>query len=140
LDRITDFLAEDEVTDRVSSSIVSSQSSSEEDGFGIMNASFKWNEGDAVQNRDKNIVNPHPIVTPHAISSSDNETMESEPDIWLDSSLLAESTDNQFELKDISVIFPQNKLSVIIGPTASGKTAFLVRYFAFLCFSADGGE
>lgn len=124
------------MTDRVASSTISPESSSKEGGFGVMNASFKWNEGDSAKHGDKNIGNPHPIVAPLVISE-DDQTSASEPSIWLDGSLLAESTDNRFELKDISVIFPENKLSVIIGPTASGKTALLVCYFAFPCFPAD---
>ena len=37
--------------------------------------------------------------------------------------------DRKFQLKDITVVFPQGKLSVIMGPTASGKTALLVCCF-----------
>ncbi|KAF8133513.1 P-loop containing nucleoside triphosphate hydrolase protein, partial [Mycena galopus ATCC 62051] len=33
---------------------------------------------------------------------------------------------NRFELRDISVLFPEGKLSIITGPTASGKTALLM--------------
>jgi hypothetical protein len=35
--------------------------------------------------------------------------------------------DVRFELRDINIVFPEGKLSVITGPTASGKTALLVR-------------
>ncbi|KAJ7591990.1 P-loop containing nucleoside triphosphate hydrolase protein [Mycena floridula] len=48
-----------------------------------------------------------------------------------DSNFIADSAgdapDNpQFELRDISVSFPEGKLSVVTGPTASGKTALLM--------------
>ena len=33
-----------------------------------------------------------------------------------------------FELRDISVRFPPGELTVVTGPTASGKTALLVRH------------
>ncbi|KAF7321090.1 ABC bile acid [Mycena chlorophos] len=37
-----------------------------------------------------------------------------------------DSTDHRFELRDLSVVFPEGKLSVVTGPTASGKTALLM--------------
>ncbi|KAG7085320.1 hypothetical protein E1B28_013860 [Marasmius oreades] len=36
------------------------------------------------------------------------------------------SQERRFELKDISVLFPEGELSVVTGPTASGKTALLM--------------
>ena len=42
--------------------------------------------------------------------------------------LLAElETGHKFELRDITVRFPEELLAVVTGPTASGKTAVLVR-------------
>lgn len=35
------------------------------------------------------------------------------------------SSDRPFQLRNINVLFPPNQLSLIIGPTASGKTALL---------------
>lgn len=35
--------------------------------------------------------------------------------------------ERRFELRDINVVFPEGKMTVITGPTASGKTALLVR-------------
>ena len=40
-----------------------------------------------------------------------------------------------FELRHFPVIFPPGKLKVATGPTASGKTAFLVRYYVHLMLS-----
>ncbi|KAF7338908.1 hypothetical protein MSAN_02214100 [Mycena sanguinolenta] len=34
--------------------------------------------------------------------------------------------DHKFELKNLSIIFPEGKLTVVTGPTASGKTALLM--------------
>lgn len=42
------------------------------------------------------------------------------------STALLSSTDHRFELRDVSIMFPEGELSVITGPTASGKTALLV--------------
>ncbi|KAF7346860.1 hypothetical protein MSAN_01825400 [Mycena sanguinolenta] len=36
------------------------------------------------------------------------------------------AVDHQFELKNLSIIFPEGKLTVVTGPTASGKTALLM--------------
>lgn len=37
-----------------------------------------------------------------------------------------------FQLSEINVVFPKGKMSLIVGPTASGKTA--------LCLALLGGE
>ena len=39
-----------------------------------------------------------------------------------------ENGDHRFELRDITVMFPEGQLTVVTGPTASGKTALLVRF------------
>ena len=36
-----------------------------------------------------------------------------------------------FELRNLSVKFPEGKLTVVTGPTASGKTALLVSSISF---------
>jgi energy-coupling factor transporter ATP-binding protein EcfA2 len=53
------------------------------------------------------------------------------------SSLLAENMDHRFELRDLNVRFPESKLSLITGPTASGKTALLVCPKHFLSFCTE---
>lgn len=68
-----------------------------------------------------------PSSTVPSDASGDVEAQEpstsDEPDLAHESS--AEPT--RFELRDISVKFPEGKLTVVTGPTASGKTALLVR-------------
>jgi len=125
LNRIAVFLAEEEVTEQVSSLLHNSElplPSSEDNLLGFANASFKWNEVETPRNGDK---------------KPDHEaTTESE--ITIDTSLFAEPRDHRFELRDISVIFPEGKLTVITGPTASGKTALLVRPSHFIsCCPSD---
>jgi len=100
-----------------------------DDGLGLENASFKWNEVEetAEKPNDESSNNPVP------------ETPVSD----VDSTLLSENMDHRFELRDINVRFPEGELSLITGPTASGKTALLVRCFSpflesALTIGADG--
>ena len=72
-------------------------------------------------------------VSPDILSptSSNNEVDSVVSEV--DSILLADDVDHRFELRDINVRFPEGQLSLITGPTASGKTALLVRrFFLFL--------
>lgn len=114
LDRIAAFLAEDEVTDQVSSLKKSGVGLAALDGdderLGIKNGSFKWNE-----------------VEDGVKDDSDSATVTDDSDTAVTSDTDGQSTgDHRFELKDINVIFPEGKLTLITGPTASGKTALLV--------------
>ncbi len=38
----------------------------------------------------------------------------------------SEVADRKFELRDLTIKFPEGELTVVTGPTASGKTALLV--------------
>lgn len=103
MDRIAAFLDEDEVTSQVSSlkdsDLAGPNSDSQGDsGMGIENGCFKWNEVEEKGKDDK------------APSSAESQVQ----------------ADRRFELKDINVIFPEGALSLITGPTASGKSALLV--------------
>lgn len=127
LDRIAKYLDEDEVTEQVSilkTSGTSSHASSDEDvGLGIENGSFKWNEVEM----DKKDADIHTAkrkksnISVDTIVASETDSIASE-----------DSINHQFELQDISVMFPEGKLSCITGPTASGKTALLVSYSTLL--------
>ena len=44
----------------------------------------------------------------------------------------SEEGDGSFRLRDVSVLFPEGTLTVVTGPTGSGKTALLVSCLAFL--------
>lgn len=77
-----------------------------------------------------------PVVsqTPSPTASSNDDVATAVDDA--DSAMSAENVDHRFELRDINVRFPEGQLSVITGPTASGKTALLVChlfYNLFLC-------
>jgi hypothetical protein len=103
----------------------------EDEGLGLENASFRWNKVEEAETKGKS---PTPDSTPQSESSSLADA----------STILDNDEDPRFELKDVSVLFPENKLSLITGPTAryapsthaadletdafcSGKTALLVR-------------
>ena len=120
--RIEVYLGEDEVSDQVSS--IKKDASApillgpDEEGLGLRNATLKWNEVEEKKEGDEHS---------KSVTSSSANTVDSPSD---DASTIIstenENIDHKFELKDISVIFPDGKLSVITGPTASGKTALLV--------------
>lgn len=59
------------------------------------------------------VENPEQIVATSALASGISGTP------------VSSGTDRQFQLRDINVLFPIGGLSLITGPTASGKTALL---------------
>jgi len=59
---------------------------------------------------------PHPLLRPRMATAVDDA----------DSAILLENVGHRLELRDINIRFPEGQLSVIIGPTASRKTALLV--------------
>jgi ABC-type multidrug transport system fused ATPase/permease subunit len=123
LDRIAIFLEEDEVTDQVStlkkcSSGLPTLDGDDDDGLGIENGSFKWNEVE-----EKGTKGPDA----NGVSDGTGAAVGSEID----------ESDHRFELKDIDIKFPEGQLSLITGPTASGKTALLVCFVAYHIDAAD---
>jgi ABC-type multidrug transport system fused ATPase/permease subunit len=124
LDRIATYLDEDEVDEQVSSLKGSCFEASVDDdttkGLGIENGTFKWNEveqKDDVTAETSDSVNSTP--TDDAVQGADDE---------IDRGSLRGSvtSDHRFELKDVNIMFPERQLTVVTGPTASGKTALLV--------------
>jgi hypothetical protein len=77
----------------------------EDDRLGLENASFKWNE-----------------VEEAAVAKDDKDKNGKKAASDADSILTAETettvADHKFELKDISVIFPDGELTLVTGPTA----------------------
>ncbi|KAJ6562830.1 hypothetical protein DFH09DRAFT_1035588 [Mycena vulgaris] len=119
LNRIAVYLAEDEVTDQVSSLKQDlsepTLTAANEEGLGLETASFQWNK----------VVEEAEAEIPKAPESGVSSAVSSLGDV---STVLDnyDSQDRRFELRDISVLFPEKHLSVITGPTASGKTALLM--------------
>ncbi|KAJ7062906.1 hypothetical protein C8F01DRAFT_986153 [Mycena amicta] len=115
LKRISTFLEEDEVTEQVSTLKQDNAAATvSHEGLGLENATFEWNQVKQDETPDAKTAKSVPQSA--ASSVADVVTLaESE-----------EARDHHFELKNVSVLFPENKLSVITGPTASGKTALLM--------------
>jgi ABC-type multidrug transport system fused ATPase/permease subunit len=116
LERIDTFLNEPEVDDQISllkKGIVNgSTASGEEDiaPLGFKKASFRWNSTELAKSAAKPCKKPSSHVAEEdsiSVVSADVEAV-------------------RFELRDITVTFPQGKLTVVTGPTASGKTALMV--------------
>ncbi|KAJ7480081.1 hypothetical protein B0H11DRAFT_2422933 [Mycena galericulata] len=128
LNRIAAFLDEAEVDDQVSS-LKKNRSGptsleAEDDRLGLENASFKWNEVEEVT----------------AAKDDKKKSASSETDSILTAgSETGTVTDHRFELKDLSVIFPQGELTLVTGPTASGKTALLLAVLGEM-MSLPGGR
>ncbi|KZT21758.1 multidrug resistance-associated ABC transporter [Neolentinus lepideus HHB14362 ss-1] len=121
--RIETFLDEDEVSDQVSSLKGSARTSSVdiEEGFGIVDGTFKWNEvEETAKGKDSGNGKKKDTKTNGSNSASEEASAT-------DSTNEVNTTaDHRFELKDVNVMFPEGKLSLITGPTASGKTALLM--------------
>lgn len=96
LDRIQGYLDDDEVDAQVSSLKEDTKEHGDKEGLGIIKGSFKWNEVEEKGDKGKGRVT----------ASADSDT----------TSILAEATsDRMFELRDISVIFPEGQLTVVTG-------------------------
>ena len=104
LKRIAVYLNEDEISEQVLSTVTPPRNEEPENEYGykselgIVGGSFMWNvvEEGKEKNRAKN-----------------------------QGESLADKA-HRFELRDINVMFPEGELTLITGPTASGKTALLV--------------
>ncbi|KAH9854526.1 multidrug resistance-associated ABC transporter [Lenzites betulinus] len=115
LDRIATYLDEEEVDEQVSTLKKGRVPPSEESdtGLGIIHGTFRWNE----TSNSADDLHSSPTTDPPEVASTMDDT----------ASTIADSTgDRRFELKDISVMFPEGQLTVVTGPTASGKTALLM--------------
>ncbi|KAF7311403.1 hypothetical protein MKEN_01042200 [Mycena kentingensis (nom. inval.)] len=124
LNRIAVYLEEPEVSEQVSTlkrgrtnpNAPSLEGEEDETRLGLENASFKWNEVEEEPSEEANGHGKNPSTASETDSivtaESDNGT--------------AVVADHKFELKDISVVFPEGELTLVTGPTASGKTAMLM--------------
>ena len=120
LKRIAVYLDEEEVTDQVSS-LKKDHSEphlfGDDEGLGLEGATLKWNEVVEVGKQlDQN----------KASSSSTNLLEADEASTVVGTESFGDRGDRVFELRNISIRFPEGELTVVTGPTASGKTALLV--------------
>ncbi|KAJ6610650.1 hypothetical protein B0H10DRAFT_2224811 [Mycena sp. CBHHK59/15] len=127
LTRIAAYLEEDEVSAQVSSlkrdGTFPVLTGADDGRLGIARASFRWNELPAAR-----------ADTASAAASDDGSSTARGDDSGSD----AESS--KFELRDIDVMFPEGRLSVITGPTASGKTALLMALLGEMTMLPGGGR
>lgn len=91
-------------------------------GLGIENGTFKWNE---VEQKDDDTAK---TAKSASSASTDDVAQETNDETERTSVSASESSEHRFELKDINVVFPERQLTVVTGPTASGKTALLVSW------------
>ena len=134
LKRIAVYLEEDEVTDQVSS-LKKDYShphlpGAEDDDLGLENATFKWNEVAEPVNKDsdKGKSNSGPPSSTESSEADETGTAIGDSVSERSAENIEGNGERVFELKDISVRFPPGELTVVTGPTASGKTALLVRH------------
>jgi len=129
LKRIAVYLDEVEVSEQVSSlreAAVTSRNDEPENGYntglGIMNGSFRWNAiPGGKEGKGENRAEDREPSAHLAQAEEEGET----------ALLLLADEAPKFELRGISVMFPEDKLTVISGLTASGKTALLVSSLLF---------
>jgi len=105
LDRIQGYIDEDEVDGQVSSLKEDPEGHRSKEGLGIIRGSFKWNE---VEEKDG--------------KTARSSTSNTESDAT--STLVEAAPDRRFELRDISVIFPDGQLTVVTGTMCSPHAFF----------------
>ena len=97
-------------------------------GLGIENGTFKWNEVEKNGN-NKNGQNER-VNKAKNVASTDDAVQDASDETERASIEASNASEHRFELRDINVTFSERQLTVITGPTASGKTALLVS----ICF------
>ncbi|KAG8824518.1 hypothetical protein FRC19_001616 [Serendipita sp. 401] len=138
LDRINQYLNEEDVPPFVSSLIdeeespQSSAASSKSQKIGIENGWFRWNQ--AIEPVDTSKSKGHgwrfwkrwtkKEQIPSLPTTAATTTQGTDHTRENTSTTLVDTT--VFELQDINIIFPTEKLTVVTGPTAAGKSALLM--------------
>ncbi len=97
-------------------------------GLGIENGTFIWNE---VEQKGDNMSQSERVGTKGKNAASTDDAPQDASDEPEPGSIVA--SERRFELRDINVTFPERQLTVVTGPTASGKTALLVGIHSLDC-------
>ena len=99
-----------------------------ESGLGIVNGSFKWNEVEQKKDDKDKKGKGKDSSTNGGNSNSNGSGSDADETATAvdDASVASAPADHRFELRDINVLFPEGELSLVTGPTASGKTALLM--------------
>ena len=143
MDRINAFLTEEEVPD-----FVSSLKGEEAPPFdieesyrlGIRNGWFRWNEAPQEGPKKKeDKKDPYWKVWRHigSLRRKPQPTIDDNGSTVTPASEASESG-RRFELRGVSIDFPVGELTVITGPTASGKTALLMALMGEMTAISDG--
>ncbi|TFY66276.1 hypothetical protein EVG20_g4808 [Dentipellis fragilis] len=128
LNRIATYLAEDEVDEQVSS-LKRARSAPSEDvgkGFGIQEGRFRWNEVEKGADKDAEDKGTNANGSSAEANPQADTEANADADTLNVGDAVGEAGDHRFELRDVNVMFPEGRLSVVTGPTASGKTALLM--------------
>ena len=123
LKRIAVYLDEEEVTDQVSSLKKNYSEPSlfgDDQGLGLEGATLKWNEVVEVVEKGKQ------LGQNETSSSSTISLVNDEASTVVDTESISDRGGRAFELRNMTIRFPEGELTVVTGPTASGKTALLV--------------
>ena len=134
LKRIAVYLDEEEVTDQVSSLKKNCSDSclfGDDEGLGLECATLKWNE--VVEVVEKGMQ----LGRNKSSSSSTISLITNEANTVVDAESIGDRGDRVFELRNMTIRFPEGELTVVTGPTASGKTALLVSSQSFLHLSSS---
>ena len=111
LDRIQGYIDDDEVDGQVSSLKEDTGRRNNQEGLGIVKGSFKWNEVEEKDDKGK------AKVTQSTALHTGSDTIPE-----------AEQGD-VFELRDISVIFPDGQLTTVTGAVCPSYTLFMTLIF-----------
>ena len=118
---------EDEVNEQVSTLKKATPPADEEmvDVLGLDHATLRWNEIEKISDQDKK-TNEEPLAATTVASNEGDSASSTAVDDVSEADTVEAAAKRRFELTDISVMFPESKLTVITGHTGSGKTALLV--------------
>lgn len=124
MERVEAFLDEEEVPEEVSSlkGTHVDDNSNEEEELSIERGYFQWESN---QN-NKATEHQEPNGKLNARMPSSTEEIEAGTGGNSGERIIQLQATTRFQLRDISVRFPKEKLSLITGPTGCGKTALLV--------------
>lgn len=142
LDRIESFLAEDEVEPWVSALSDEAHTKAVSPRVAIVDGSFRYDQADADADADakdvaaqlKVTADDGPVTAPlseTAIEPMTEPTAETpllpNDGLTVEAAAAPEIEDEEkFELRDITVDFPLGQLSLVCGPTGSGKTSLFM--------------
>ncbi|GJJ10347.1 hypothetical protein Clacol_004573 [Clathrus columnatus] len=143
LDRIAVYLDEDEVSDEMSALKHGPVDPSlpDDDRLGILNGSFKWNEvAEEEKEKEKEKTGMKGRIL-NLFKKRKSTPSDSETDPGDSVSVTGQRPeDRKFELRDINIVFPEGKLTLVTGPTASGKSALLMALLGEMTMLPGNGK